>query len=152
MIWVEWAIVFLVAVLATLLLVPVVSKLAVRVDAVDYPSARRVNKKPIPRLGGVAMVGGMAIALVVYIVGVYALGWHNDFLKFRNEWNVNMVGVAIALRLSLPLAWLTISLSSRQSPSFWARLWRHASWLARAFCFRAFTTHCLAVVTSSWVC
>ncbi len=97
MVWIEWAILFLVAVLATLLLVPCVSDLARKVDAVDYPSARRVNKKPIPRLGGVAMVGAMLIALMVYVLGVYVLGWHNDFLKFRNEWNVNMIGVAVGV-------------------------------------------------------
>lgn len=97
MIWIEWAILFLVAVLATLLLVPCVSSLARKLDAVDYPSARRVNKKPIPRLGGVAMVGAMVIALLVYVFGVYGLGWHNDFLKFRNEWHVNMLGVAVGV-------------------------------------------------------
>ncbi len=97
MIWVEWAILFLVAILVTLVLVPLVSDFARKVDAVDYPSARRVNKKPIPRLGGVAMVGAMVVALSVYIFGVYVLGWHNDFLKFRNEWNVNVIGVAIGV-------------------------------------------------------
>lgn len=97
MVWIEWTILFLVAVLATLVLVPVVSKLAIKLDAVDYPSARRVNTKPVPRLGGMAMVGAMVIALLVYVFGVYVLGWHNDFLKFRNEWSVNMPGVALGV-------------------------------------------------------
>ncbi|MDO5334692.1 MAG: MraY family glycosyltransferase [Coriobacteriia bacterium] len=97
MVWIEWTILFLVTVLATLLLVPLVSKLAIKLDAVDYPSARRVNTRPVPRLGGVAMVGAMAVALAVYILGVYLLGWHNDFLKFRNEWSVNVPGVALGV-------------------------------------------------------
>lgn len=97
MVWIEWTILFLVAVLATLVLVPAVSKLAIKLDAVDYPSARRVNTRPVPRLGGMAMVGAMAIALGVYVFGVYVLGWHNDFLKFRNEWSVNIPGVALGV-------------------------------------------------------
>ena len=31
-------------------------------DAVDYPSARRVNKRPTPRMGGIAMAAGIAAA------------------------------------------------------------------------------------------
>ena len=44
-------------------LVPPVKKLAFIVDAVDYPNARRVNKKPTARFGGVAMFGGLAAGL-----------------------------------------------------------------------------------------
>ncbi len=51
--------VFLCAFAVTGLLVPVVRRLAVALDAVDYPGGRRVNKKPIPRLGGLAIFGGV---------------------------------------------------------------------------------------------
>lgn len=52
---------FLVAVaafLATYLCVPPVKLLARRLGAIDYPSKRRINTKPIPRLGGLAMFAG----------------------------------------------------------------------------------------------
>jgi UDP-GlcNAc:undecaprenyl-phosphate GlcNAc-1-phosphate transferase len=39
----------------SLLLTPVVRTIAIRLDNVDHPDARRVNKAPIPRGGGVAV-------------------------------------------------------------------------------------------------
>ena len=41
--WLEYAVLFLVAGSVTIALVPAVKRLAVRLDAIDYPSARRVN-------------------------------------------------------------------------------------------------------------
>ena len=69
---------FLVAVaafLATYLCVPPVKLLARRLGAIDYPSKRRINTKPIPRLGGLAMFAGLCLALVVEIAGIKLLGW-----------------------------------------------------------------------------
>ena len=36
-------------------LVPFVKKLAFHIDAVDYPNHRRINKVPMPDLGGLAV-------------------------------------------------------------------------------------------------
>ena len=44
------------AFITTFLAVPLVKRLAIKLDAVDYPSKRRINTKPIPRLGGTADV------------------------------------------------------------------------------------------------
>ncbi len=69
---------FLVAVaafLATYLCVPPVKLLARRLGAIDYPSKRRINTKPIPRLGGLAMFAGLCLALVVEIAGIKLFGW-----------------------------------------------------------------------------
>lgn len=35
-----------------ILLTPLVRILAFKIDAVDYPNARRINKKPMPRTTG----------------------------------------------------------------------------------------------------
>ena len=43
------------AFLATYLCVPIAKRLAQRWGAIDYPSKRRINTTPIPRLGGVAI-------------------------------------------------------------------------------------------------
>lgn len=74
----ECCIVFAVALIATVALVPLAKRIAFVVDAIDYPSARRVNKKPIPRLGGVAMFGGLAAALLALAVGL-SVGWIEPF-------------------------------------------------------------------------
>ena len=50
-----------------LLLTPVTIKLANRFDLVDIPNDnRRVHKKPMPRVGGIAIVVSMFIAFLIY--------------------------------------------------------------------------------------
>ena len=71
---ISYLILFAVALVATVLLVPLVRKFAVFVDAIDYPSGRRVNQTPVPRLGGVAMFGGMCAAFAVMALGLH-FGW-----------------------------------------------------------------------------
>lgn len=64
--WFECIALFLVAGVATMLLVPVAKRIAIHFDAIDYPSARRVNMLPVPRMGGIALLGGLIVALAVF--------------------------------------------------------------------------------------
>ena len=45
-----------------------VSELAKKVGAIDYPSDRRVNKRPIPRIGGLAVIAGFLVSAVYLII------------------------------------------------------------------------------------
>ncbi|MEM7351580.1 MAG: MraY family glycosyltransferase [Acidobacteriota bacterium] len=54
--------------LVTSWIVPWVTRLARRLDAVDRPSDRKLQKEPVPRLGGVAVVTGIAVAIGLWIV------------------------------------------------------------------------------------
>lgn len=76
-------------------------KLAIKLDAIDYPSARRVNMLPIPRMGGVAIFGGILAALAVAGFGVYAFGWVDPFIDYNgievNYWGVLLGTVLIFL-------------------------------------------------------
>ena len=63
------------AFITTFLAVPLVKRLAIKLDAVDYPSKRRINTKPIPRLGGTAVFLGLVVACIVQILGTWYLGW-----------------------------------------------------------------------------
>ena len=56
------------AFLATYLCVPIAKRLAQRWGAIDYPSKRRINTTPIPRLGGLAVFAGLCCALIVETV------------------------------------------------------------------------------------
>lgn len=94
--WPEFAILFAVAALATIALTPLAKKLAIKLDAIDYPSARRVNMLPIPRLGGVAIFGGAAAALIMMFIGIHWLGWISPFVP-HDDLNVNYYGVAIGV-------------------------------------------------------
>ena len=63
------------AFLATFALTPLAKRLAIRWGAIDYPSKRRINTVPIPRLGGLAVFCGLIAALIVEIAGIKLLGW-----------------------------------------------------------------------------
>jgi UDP-GlcNAc:undecaprenyl-phosphate GlcNAc-1-phosphate transferase len=58
----------LVALVVTNALTPAVRRLARRVGAIDYPGGRRINARPTPRLGGVAIYLGFAAAALLAMV------------------------------------------------------------------------------------
>ena len=60
---------FFVALIASLLLVVPVRSLAQRVGMVDLPGPRKVHLRPIPLLGGLAMYGGVMIAVLFVFDG-----------------------------------------------------------------------------------
>ena len=86
----------LLAFAVTYLCVPLARRLALRLDAVDYPSARRVNKRPTPRMGGVAMAAGIAAALIVEVAGEYFLGWAGFYIHGTGG-DINHAGVMCGL-------------------------------------------------------
>lgn len=94
--WLECSTLFLVALLATAIFVPLAKRLAVRFDAIDYPSARRVNTEPIPRLGGVAIFLGLAVCFAVLLIGTLVWEWPNPFVSHPSL-SVNYAGVAIGV-------------------------------------------------------
>jgi UDP-GlcNAc:undecaprenyl-phosphate GlcNAc-1-phosphate transferase len=53
--------------------------LAWKLDAVDYPSTRRVNTKATPRLGGLGIFIGVAAAFVFECLGEWLLHWNGLF-------------------------------------------------------------------------
>lgn len=99
--WLECGVLFAVAAVVTIALTPLARKLAIKLDAIDYPSARRVNMLPIPRMGGVAIFGGILAALAVAGFGVYAFGWVDPFIDYNgievNYWGVLLGTVLIFL-------------------------------------------------------
>jgi UDP-GlcNAc:undecaprenyl-phosphate GlcNAc-1-phosphate transferase len=60
---------FVIALFASLLLTVPVRALAIRVGMVDLPGPRKVHLKPIPLLGGLAIYGGVMIAILVAFDG-----------------------------------------------------------------------------------
>lgn len=94
--WAEYAVLFLVSGLVTIALIPFAKRLAVHFDAIDYPSARRVNMLPIPRLGGVAIFGGIIAAIIVLFVGMTYFGWESPFTP-NDDITPNYVGVFIGV-------------------------------------------------------
>lgn len=48
-------VIVIVSFLASLILVPIVKKIAIHINALDQPNARKIHKVPMPRLGGLAI-------------------------------------------------------------------------------------------------
>lgn len=72
-----YTLVLLVAATVTFLVTPVVRRLALRTGAITAVRARDVHTAPTPRLGGLAMLAGLAVAILVaseldFLAGVFA--------------------------------------------------------------------------------
>lgn len=98
-------ILLVVAAVVTMLCVPFAKWLAEKTDAIDRPSARRVNAKPIPRLGGVAMFLGMVAALLVLAFGIFVLGWETPFgaHELLNDISYFWLGVSVLIIFAVGL-------------------------------------------------
>ena len=59
---------FAVALVVALLVTPLVILLAKKTGAMDAPDARKVHKKPIPRIGGLAIYAGFMTAIIFVAV------------------------------------------------------------------------------------
>ena len=57
----------LVALVVVVLLTPAVGGMARRLGAVDQPEARRLNRHPIPRLGGLALFLGIFVPALAFL-------------------------------------------------------------------------------------
>lgn len=52
--------------LLSLLLTPIIKKIAIHVNALDYPNERKIHKKPMPRLGGLAIYLSFIIGYAIF--------------------------------------------------------------------------------------
>lgn len=59
--------VLLLSVFLTIALIPLCSRLALALDAVDRPDSRRVHSMPTPRSGGLAMALGMSLPILLWV-------------------------------------------------------------------------------------
>lgn len=48
------------------LFIPIVKQIAIHIGALDMPNARKVHKKPIPRLGGIAIYFGFLLGYIIF--------------------------------------------------------------------------------------
>src|SRR5690606_931393 len=55
--------VFLISLIISLMATPIIKKIALSINAVDIPNDRRINKVPIPTMGGIAIYLGFMGAM-----------------------------------------------------------------------------------------
>lgn len=95
---VKYIVVFLTSLVAAVILVPLVKKLAPSLGMVDEPDERRIHKIPIPRCGGIAVFIATHLALLVVYFGPWQhLGGHTQF----KEWILILAGSAILLLIGI---------------------------------------------------
>ncbi len=103
--------VFLVATLLSCIVTPFVRKLAWNLGIIDKPNRRRVNKKPVARMGGVALFVGLIGALALYLI---VLGKNG---RFDKNVNVYLLGLAFVIIFTTGLVDDIISLKPLQKLS-----------------------------------
>ena len=66
---------FFVSLVVTIVMTPFAKRFATKIGAVDKPGPRRVNKVPIPRMGGIAVFAGVVLATAIVLYGTHYLNW-----------------------------------------------------------------------------
>ena len=59
-------VIVIVTLLTSLILVPIIKKVAIHVNAMDEPNARKIHKVPMPRLGGLAIYLAFLLGYMLY--------------------------------------------------------------------------------------
>ena len=77
--WGDIAIAFLLAFITAFVVTPHTMRLAKKVGAIDIPNDRRVNKKPMPRLGGLAVIAGFVVSIIYLFITTSIEGKLNLF-------------------------------------------------------------------------
>ncbi len=88
--WGDIAIAFLLAFITAFVITPYTIRLAKKVGAVDIPNDRRVNKKPMPRLGGLAVIAGFLVSVIYLVISASIEGKIN---LLEDSLNIKLVGI-----------------------------------------------------------
>ena len=114
--WLAYLCLFVVALVVSLLMTPIAAKIAWKVDAIDYPDSRRINREPIPRMGGIAIFSGILAMLLVRYLGSQYLGWSMAFTPSPHLRNVDyfLLGIAFVIVFVTGVIDDCVSLSPRK--------------------------------------
>lgn len=85
--WGDIAIAFLLAFITAFVITPYTIRLAKKVGAVDIPNDRRINKIPMPRLGGLAVIAGFLVSVIYLVIS----------MSLENKINLEEDGLRIKL-------------------------------------------------------
>lgn len=88
--WGDIAIAFLLAFITAFVITPYTIRLAKKVGAVDIPNDRRVNKKSMPRLGGLAVIAGFLVSVIYLVISASIEGKIN---LLEDNLNIKLLGI-----------------------------------------------------------
>ena len=92
--WGDIAIAFLLAFITAFVLTPYTIRLAKKVGAVDKPDERKINVKPIPRLGGMAVICGFLVSIIYLIISMNIEGKIN---LLEDNLYIKLIGIFLGL-------------------------------------------------------
>lgn len=98
MLWLPFSCLFLVALAAALAFTPAARFIAIWAKAIDYPSKRRINARPVPRMGGIAIFVALIVAALMQYLGTSEWGWPVVLVPSALL-NVNYYGLAASFTL-----------------------------------------------------
>ena len=93
--WGDIAIAFLLAFITAFVITPYTMRLAKKVGAIDVPNERRINKKPMPRLGGLAVICGFLVSIIYLIITMH-LENKVDFFGEENYY-IKLIGFFVGI-------------------------------------------------------
>ena len=93
--WGDIAIAFLLAFITTFVVTPHTMRLAKKVGAIDIPNDRRVNKKPMPRLGGLAVIAGFFVSTIYLLITTQLEGKIDLFGE--EDYYINLIGFVVGI-------------------------------------------------------
>ena len=102
--WGDIAIAFLLAFFTSFITVPYTIKLAKKVGAIDVPNNRKVNKKPIPRIGGIAILTGFLVSSVYLIITLVIE--HKIILDDTDNYKMKLLGFLLGIFIIETFAYL----------------------------------------------
>ncbi len=93
--WGDIIIAFALAFITAFVITPYTMKLAKKVGAIDIPNERRINKKPMPRLGGIAVISGFVVS-VIYLLITMSIENTID-LNGEEQYYIKLIGFFIGV-------------------------------------------------------
>lgn len=102
--WGDIAIAFLLAFFTSFITVPYTIKLAKKVGAIDVPNNRKINKKPIPRIGGIAILTGFLVSSVYLIITLVIE--HKIILDDSDNYKMKLLGFLLGIFIIETFAYL----------------------------------------------
>ena len=95
--WLIHLCLFFAALVTTLLVTPIAKRVAWTLRAVDRPGARRINRKTVPRMGGIAVFMGIVAAFLTQYLGTIFLGWPTVFAPAPHFSSMDYHRIALGL-------------------------------------------------------
>ena len=93
--WGNITIAFMLAFITSFVITPYTMRLAHRVGAMDLPEERKIHKKPIPRLGGLAIITGFLLS-VLYLLFILKMEKTID-LGGTEKYGIKLMGFLLGI-------------------------------------------------------